>query len=171
MHKQTRIGLVACASQKLKRPAPARHLYNSTLFRKASAYAAAQCDQWYILSAKHGLVHPDTVLEPYDAKLATPTSLATQYWADRVRAQLAQELADVPRVLLVALAGERYRTVLHPCQWPYRIPMKGLGIGEQLSFLTRELDPQADERSAANHDQVRPREFDGMLRKKENPHG
>ena len=58
------VGLVACASQKLQRPAPARELYVSQLFKKASAYAGLTCDRWYILSAKHGLVHPDTVLEP-----------------------------------------------------------------------------------------------------------
>lgn len=28
------------------------------------AYAERTCGRWYILSAKHGLVHPDTVLEP-----------------------------------------------------------------------------------------------------------
>ncbi|MET1087465.1 MAG: DUF6884 domain-containing protein [Arthrobacter sp.] len=33
------VGLVGCASQKLQRPAPARELYASQLFRKASAYA------------------------------------------------------------------------------------------------------------------------------------
>lgn len=58
------VGLVGCASQKLKRPAPARELYVSPLFKKASAYAEATCDRWYVLSAKHGLVHPDAVLEP-----------------------------------------------------------------------------------------------------------
>ncbi|MBT2549736.1 hypothetical protein J7I85_15680 [Arthrobacter sp. ISL-65] len=59
-----RVGLVACASQKLQRPAPARDIYVSQLFRKASAYAEKTWDRWYVLSAKHGLVRPDTVLEP-----------------------------------------------------------------------------------------------------------
>lgn len=56
------VGLVGCASQKLRRPAPARELYASEL--KASAYAETTCDRGYILSTKHGLVHPDAVLEP-----------------------------------------------------------------------------------------------------------
>ncbi|MDP9695146.1 UNVERIFIED_ORG: hypothetical protein J2X79_002715 [Arthrobacter globiformis] len=40
------IRLVGCASQKLKRPAPARGLYVSQLFIKASAYAELTCDRW-----------------------------------------------------------------------------------------------------------------------------
>lgn len=133
-----RIGLVSCASTKLSRPAPARELYTSPLFRKASAYAELTCESWYILSAKHGLLHPDEVVEPYDVNLAT-TSPALHRWADGVRRQLATELADTPQVVLVTLAGARYQTVLRPCQWPFQIPMKGLGIGQQLGWLTTQL--------------------------------
>ncbi|WP_328596834.1 riboflavin synthase, partial [Agromyces humi] len=42
------------AAQKLRRPAPARDLYVSQLFRKSSAYVEWNCDAWFILSAKHG---------------------------------------------------------------------------------------------------------------------
>lgn len=149
MNGQYRVGLVGCASSKLRRPAAARELYTSQLFRKASAYAEATCDRWYILSAKHGLVHPDEFLEPYNQKLGSnaldpatlqPLSPPIHKWADGVREQLATELADIPRVVLVALAGEQYRTILRPGQWPFEIPMKGLGIGQQLGYLTTELD-------------------------------
>ena len=138
---QTLVGLVGCASQKLHRPAPARDLYVSQLFRKASAYAEASCDRWYVLSALHGLVHPDTVLEPYDVRLGSsrPSSPGIWDWAAMVKKQLEQELADVPDPVLVALAGEQYRTVLRLCGWPYRVPMEGLGIGQQLGWLTRNL--------------------------------
>jgi len=140
---QTRVGLVGCSSAKLSRPAPARTLYTSALFRKSRDYVEATCDRWYVLSAKHGLVHPDTILEPYDVKLGRVipreperSAQPIHQWADMVRGQLAVELADVPRVTLITVAGEQYRTVLHPCQWPYAVPMRGLGIGEQLAWLT-----------------------------------
>lgn len=128
----TRIGLVACAAAKLDHPASARDLYTSALFRKASAFAEATCDRWYVLSAKHGLLSPDTVVEPYDVVLGS----APHAWAERVREQLAIELRGTPRVVLVALAGEKYRTFLRPCQWPFEIPMRGLGIGQQLAWLS-----------------------------------
>jgi hypothetical protein len=137
----TKIGLVACSAGKLDRPAPARDLYTSQLFRKASAYAAATCDRWYILSAKHGLVTPDEILEPYDLRLGSkdPAVPSIDAWAQRVRDQLRDELSSVPGVLLVALAGKQYRTALRPGEWPFAIPMEGLGIGQQLGYLTREL--------------------------------
>jgi hypothetical protein len=135
------VGLVGCASQKLGRPAPARELYISQLFKKASAYAEASCDRWYILSAKHGLVHPDTVLEPYDIRLGTNhrTSPPIHQWADMVKGQLYAELAGLENVTLIALAGEQYRTALRDVPWPVEIPMKGLGIGQQLGWLTGRL--------------------------------
>jgi hypothetical protein len=149
------IGLVGCASQKLNRPAPARELYVSQLFKKASAYAEATCDRWYVLSAKHGLVHPDTVLEPYDVRLGTNhrTSPPIHTWAAGVRGQLDAELAGLENVTLVALAGEQYRTAVRDSRWPVLVPMKGLGIGQQLGWLTGQLNAPPRNR---NDDQAGP---------------
>ncbi|KRE81358.1 DUF6884 domain-containing protein [Arthrobacter sp. Soil764] len=134
------VGLVACASRKLQRPAPARDLYVSPLFKKASAFAESSCVRWYVLSAKHRLVHPDTVLEPYDQRLSgSRASAANQEWADMVRKQLEDELNGVENITLLALAGEQYRTILRDVPWPYEVPMQGLGIGQQLGWLTRKL--------------------------------
>lgn len=137
-----KVGLVGCAAQKLQHPAPARDLYISQLFRKASAYAEATCDRWYILSAKHGLVHPDTVIEPYDMRLGSKhtTSPPICAWAAGVRTQLDVELAGLEDATLVVLAGEQYRTILRDSRWPSEVPMKGLGIGQQLGWLTVQLN-------------------------------
>lgn len=154
----TRIGLVGCASAKLSRPAPARELYTSQLFRKASFFAEATCERWYILSAKHGIVAPDEVLEPYDVKLGRghrdPAKDAPPIWdwAAKVIDQLTAALADVPDPLLVTLAGEQYRTILFKLTWPHEVPMKGLGIGEQLGWLTARNRELAD---AAQQAQVK----------------
>jgi hypothetical protein len=98
-----------------------------------------------VLSAKHGLVSPDTVIEPYDMKLGRSTrdprtdAPPIHVWADRVREQLAVELVEVPRVLLVGLAGEQYCTVVRPCQWPFTLPLQGLGLGQRLAWLNNAL--------------------------------
>lgn len=88
------MGLVGCASQKLPRPAPARDLYVYQLFTKASTYVEKTCDRWYVLSAKHGLVRPDDMIEPYDVGLSAGTGdLAPIHeWAAKVCDQLAVEL-------------------------------------------------------------------------------
>lgn len=52
---------------------------------------------------------------------------------------MAVEFAGVENVTLVALAGEQYRTALLDCRWSYEVHMKGLGIGEQLGWLTSAL--------------------------------
>jgi hypothetical protein len=135
------VGLVGCASQKLRRAAPARELYVSQLFKKASAYAELTCDRWYVLSAKHGLVHPDEVIEPYDMRLGTShrTTPPIHQWAARVKKQLAAEFAGLKNVRLIVLAGEQYRYAVHNAPWPSEVPMKGLGIGQQLGWLTVQL--------------------------------
>ena len=150
MTTPTRIGLVGCASQKLSRPAPARELYVSQLFRKASTYAEATCERWYVLSAKHGLIHPDQVIEPYDVKLGRshrdPAKDAMPIWdwaqmtADQLTAELDDPVTGVENPLLVVLAGEQYRTAVRMVDLPFEVPMQGLGLGEQLGWLKREND-------------------------------
>lgn len=72
------------------------------------------------------------------------TSPPIHQWAAMVR----EQLAGLEDVTLIALAGEQYRTVLMHSTWPYEVPMKGLGIGQQLSWLTRELSRGQQERGA-----------------------
>lgn len=137
----TTVGLVGCAAAKLSRPAPARELYTSQLFRKAAAYAEQNSDRWYVLSAKYGLVHSETVIEPYDMKLGHKSGPSIWEWATRVHDQLETELwqQGIPLAELLILAGEQYRTFLRLGNWPRRVPMEGLGIGQQLSYLTNAL--------------------------------
>ena len=136
-----RVALVGCASQKLKRPAPARELYVSALFRKASAYAQQEADQWFILSAKHGLVHPDEVLEPYDMKLGTKQAGPIHAWSQRVREQLIEVAPVYAEVLLLAGGQYQYATgsPANPSPWRVSDPMKGMMIGERLQFLNNNL--------------------------------
>ncbi len=86
-----RIALVSCTKSKLSHACPARDLYTaSALFRKARAYCERHYDAWYILSAKYGLVHPDTVIAPYDVTLKNMARPERQAWGRRVSAQLQQ---------------------------------------------------------------------------------
>jgi len=140
MTSGARVGLVGCSAQKLDHAAPTRELYVSQLFKKASAYAEATCDRWYILSAKHGLIHPDTVTAPYDMRLGTSTGPNMAAWTAMVRAQLVNALSDAASPTLVALCGAQYRKALTGTPWAAEIPMAGMGIGHQLGYLTTELN-------------------------------
>jgi len=131
------IVLVACASKKVDHRARARDLYKSDLFEKSLAYAESlQPDAIYILSAKHGLLDPETEIEPYDVTLNRMSAAERKKWARRVLARLAQ-VSDLQHDHYVILAGTRYRQDLTPHLAHVEIPMEGLRIGEQLQFLGR----------------------------------
>lgn len=77
--------VIPCGGRKLDRRAPARELYVGSLFRHTldNAERSARLDtevlgrpaRVLILSAKHGLITPDTVLDPYDLRMDEPGSV------------------------------------------------------------------------------------------------
>jgi len=136
--RMKKIVLVACAGLKQKQPSPAKELYTSPLLREARRYAEREGDAWYILSAKHGLVRPDDVLDPYDATLARMKAQEREVWALRVFRQLAHE-GVTKDDQVVFLAGHFYRAylekLLHAAGNFIAVPMTGLGIGKQIVWL------------------------------------
>ena len=133
-----RIALVSCVKSKQSLPAPARDLYTSPLFRGMRRYAETHADSWYILSAEHGVLPPDKVTAPYERTLNTMRRQEREVWGERVRAQLLELLPLESEVIL--LAGKRYRepieTFLQHRGHVVTVPMKGLGFGKQLSWLS-----------------------------------
>lgn len=130
-----RVYLLSCVDRKASTPEPARRLYRSDWFIKARNYVDAHGAPWYVLSALHGLVHPDTVLAPYDCALARiPRALRLQ-WGLRVAAQLDAELRGV-ECTLVFLAGRTYRDALAGhLACPVEAPLSSLAIGQQKAWL------------------------------------
>lgn len=118
--------LVSCVSTKLEQPTAARSLYCSPWFRFARAHV--EQGAWAILSAKHGLVAPSTVIAPYDATLGKMPAPARRQWADQVLR--AMPAAD----RYVLWAGQRYAEHLaDPLH--AELPLQGLGIGQQLAYF------------------------------------
>ena len=136
------VALVACVGKKQPTPRPARELYCSDWFRKASAYADRVSDDWYILSAEHGLVAPATVIAPYDKTLKRMPTGARRAWAKQILHNLGQVLQPGDRVVI--LAGRDYRAhlmaSLREMGCLVEIPMEGLAIGQQLAWLKRQLE-------------------------------
>ena len=131
--------LVSCVSAKRPTASPAKDLYISPLFLKAKAYVERVGGPWFILSTKRGLLHPDEVVAPYDVTLNAMPVAERRNWAKRVLTQLEPHLTGATPVTF--LAGHRYREFLeHPLRQrglAVSVPMEGLKIGEQLSWLTR----------------------------------
>jgi cytoplasmic iron level regulating protein YaaA (DUF328/UPF0246 family) len=138
-----RIVLVACAAKKYAGRQPAKSLYASTLFRKSRAWAERNGDAWYILSALHGLVHPDTVIESYDLTLKKRSRRDNREWSARTVDQILKVATEGDTV--VFLAGTAYREYvaveLRRAGITVEAPMEGLTIGLQLQWLTSESRP------------------------------
>lgn len=134
-----RIGLVGCVKEKGVTPTAARDLYRSTLFAGRRAYVERSCDEWWILSAEHGLVHPDDVLEPYDVTLNIMGRSAKRRWSDGVLAAIGGRVEPNVGDVFEFHAGAEYRNWglaegLRRRGCTVEIPTEGMLIGRQLQF-------------------------------------
>lgn len=134
-----RIHLVSCVAGKRAEPTAAQDLYTSAWFRKARSFVEQQGGPWFILSAKHGLVEPERRIGPYEQTLNRMGAVARRAWARTVLDDLLPRLAAQAEV--VFLAGQKYREhlvgALEDAGFQVRVPMEGLAIGQQLSWLSR----------------------------------
>lgn len=119
-------------------------MYDSPLFHKAWAYAEAlNPDRIFILSAKYGIIDPDTKIPYYNETLVGKPVAERKAWAEAVLAKFRDKFGynkDKDKVII--LAGEAYYKYLvgenrieH-----YTLSYKGCkGIGYILSFLNKEI--------------------------------
>ncbi|MXX88195.1 MAG: hypothetical protein F4213_16750 [Boseongicola sp. SB0677_bin_26] len=130
--------LVSCVSAKQSAPAKAKDLYVSAWFRKARTCIEPLGCPWYILSAKHGLLDPDAVIDPYEETLNAMPADRRRTWAHGVIEDLAPRLSGVGAVTV--FAGMAYREFLEAelrgRGLELYVPMQGLRIGQQLSWLS-----------------------------------
>lgn len=144
------IFLVSCTKTKAASPSAARDLYApSDWFTKARAYVEHQGGAWFILSAEHGLLAPETTVAPYETTLLRMRKPSRRAWAEGVIAQLAARRL-LGRARFVLLAGESYREFLEPWlsgegRWPdvAQVPLRGLGLGEQKAWLSKAVATRA----------------------------
>lgn len=141
-----RLALVSCVKMKASGHRPAKDLYVSPLFRALRTYAETSADAWYVLSAEHGLLHPEAEVAPYERTLLKMRATERREWAERVVAALLPLLHPGDEVIM--LAGERYRegllTRLDQRKVKVTIPLAGLKMGQQLQRLAMLNKARAD---------------------------
>ena len=128
--------LVGCVKTKRTTGAEARDLYVSALFDKRRRYAESTDKPWYILSALHGLIRPETLIEPYDVYLASQPSDYRRAWGEWVAVHLQRQEGELRGRAIEIHAGSAY---VEACRGPLerrgatiRTPLSGLGMGQQL---------------------------------------
>jgi len=137
--------IVPCGGKKLDRPAPAGEMYVGSYHAATRRAAAARGGLLLILSAKYGLIDPETVIEPYDLRMGQPGSVTPGQVAGQA---FALGVLGASRVTV--LAGRSYADVIRRV-WPAaERPLEGTrGIGEQHARLAlmagtaRQLRPVA----------------------------
>ena len=129
--------LLGCVSRKLTTRAPAKELYCSSLWRRRRAYAESSGRPWLILSALHGLVDPDELLDPYDVSLRQLSAAERRAWGERVVEALTKRLTVLDATFEVH-AGSHYLTAieapLERCGARIEAPLAHLRLGQQLAW-------------------------------------
>ena len=124
---------------KLAHAAPAAELYVSPLFRGRRAYVERSCGRWLVLSALHGVVRPDAVLEPYDVTLNDASRAERRVLGAEVLRQLDDELGSCAGLTFEIHAGANYTDFglvsgLRSRGATVEQPVAGLSMGQQLAF-------------------------------------
>lgn len=137
-----RIGLVGCVKSKLEHTSPAQDLYTSPLFRGRRAAVAGRCDRWFVLSALHGLVAPDDLLDPYDQTLKDVSRPERRRWSRQVLRDLEHRIGSLAGHTFEIHAGKDYlawglETGLKERGAEVELPVEGLMLGQQLSYYSR----------------------------------
>jgi len=138
------IGLVSCVKTKRETSTTPKDLYTSSYFKKMRSYAEQYHDEWWILSAKHGLIDPEgDPIEPYDETLSRARVAKKREWANRVADQLDDRELLFEDVTLVFHAGKDYYGELVPLIEDsgvvIKIPTEGLAIGEKQAWYKERL--------------------------------
>lgn len=153
--KPFKFAILACSASKLRTAAPAKSLYVGKLFVLGYQYAERVAERVLILSAKHGVVEADRVLEPYDEKLPTDKH-RRGIWGNGVATDLLRLLGVKDRTSVeegraigatcLCLAPQSYVSAIgfQYVTGGWHQPLRGLGIGQQkqkLIGLLRESQP------------------------------
>lgn len=137
----TKVILVSCVKSKRTSASAAQDLYTSDLFLSMRTYAQQNADQWFILSAEHGVLRPDEVIAPYEKTLNKMLKAERLEWAEKVQCRLLELMP--PDASIVVLAGERYREGIVPFLgargYSVEVPMTGLKFGFQLRWLKERI--------------------------------
>lgn len=137
--------LVGCVKGKLEwaKPVQARDLYASPLWRSRRKYAEQYAEvagrPWYILSAKHGLLEPDTRIGWYNLDLGDLPAAERRAWSQRVVDALLERFPAMDGKVIEIHAGKDYvdfglATGLQKAGAVVQRPLLGIPIGKHLGW-------------------------------------
>ena len=144
--EKIKICLISCVSQKTNYPTKCKDLYISPLFKKTWNYVTGieKPQGVYILSALHGLIRYDVMVEPYDKTLLDMSKNESLEWAEKVKKQITETFVKDGRTLedyqFQIFAGSKYYENLLDFFPNKELVFGSLPIGKRLGALTRALN-------------------------------
>ena len=144
--EKIKICLISCVSQKTNYPTKCKDLYISPLFKKTWNYVTSieKPQGVYILSALHGLIRYDVMVEPYDKTLLDMSKDESLEWAEKVKKQITETFVKDGRTLedyqFQIFAGSKYYENLLDFFPNKELVFGSLPIGKRLGALTNALN-------------------------------
>ncbi|WP_339948795.1 DUF6884 domain-containing protein [uncultured Albimonas sp.] len=134
--------LISGGARQQPRPEPAAELYDGLWFRSARGRAERDGDAWFILSARHGLLHPETRVQPYADRLEGCSAVARRAWIALATERMERMLPEAGRVVALCDRGPppellRWLRVRYP---EVETPLAGLNIAAQVLHMARDAD-------------------------------
>lgn len=127
-----KIGIVGCVKTKKAFACAAGDMYTSPLFTLSVEWLKNQgITEWYILSAEHGLLHPNTIIEPYEKTLNKMNRWDYGAWCSKLGKQVRKVFSEDQE--FVVLGGSLYAGPM--TYFKSEFPLKGMGLGQRLQFL------------------------------------
>jgi len=122
------VALISCTKSKRTGTHPARLLYDkSPKFRKSLLYAQLISNETFVLSAKHGLLSLDDVIESYDETLIGKSKAIKELWGYGVAEQIEQ-IFDINKTIFYIIAGKDYFEPLVKHIQYYELPLRGVNM-------------------------------------------
>lgn len=133
--------LVGCVKGKLEWASrvSAKKLYASPLWRSRRSYAEQGGRPWFILSAKHGLLHPEERIAWYDLDLSSLPAAERRAWSARVVDALLARYSSIADKVVEIHAGNDYidfglASGLEEAGAIVERPLRGIPIGRHLGW-------------------------------------
>ena len=124
------VGLVGCGDRKVPHSARAKDMYTSTYFLHKRTWAENNCDEWWIVSGRYGLLAPDQGIPTYNERV---NPLTRDLFLKKVWRQLSDAYRGSPALHhFVMLVSPNYLE-LPATYTDQHWPRLGKGIGNQMA--------------------------------------
>ncbi|NHJ04524.1 MAG: hypothetical protein EAX90_06855 [Candidatus Heimdallarchaeota archaeon] len=112
-------------------------MYTSPRFYWIKKYAISNSKQWYILSAKYGLLKPNDIIEPYDVQLSTLTKKQLEKWVENTVNSINKKININDKVLFIGddFYYDALKLKLKEKGYSFQSFMYGKSLDEKISFI------------------------------------